>query len=524
MIGKTFLLDCTLRDGGYINDWNFGEKAIESIIQKLAQTGIEMIEIGFLKGDKYDPDKTLFPDIKSCEKVLNEKNSSVKYVGMIDMNNPIPIERITENNGKSIDGIRVIFKKDKIEEAYNYCEHIKKMGYELFVNFVNTDYYTDKEFIDGIEKYNSIDPTGITIVDTFGTIKRKAFLRLVAIADHNLNKNIMLCYHAHNNLQQAFGNAEALVEMNLSRDVCIDACVFGMGRGAGNLNLELFAEFMNENRGCSYRISPMLEIMDEYLNDYYRTKYWGYSLPLYLSASFGCHPNYAVYLAKKNTLSEKAFSELLKSITEEDKMVFSVDRAEKYYAAFMDKYIDDSETLMLLKDKFKGKEVLLIAPGNTIKNNKEKILYEIKENVIVVCVNFYDKAYTPEYVFVGNNRRFKKIINNTNCSIICTSNVFDYKKANYIINYSSFTGKNNAVFDNSGLMLLRLLAALGVKKLKIAGMDGYSKSEADDYYHEGFGTYPLNKMYEKNSLVSEELKKIRKHIDIQFVTPSRYDI
>ncbi len=92
------------------------------------------------------------------------------------------------------------------------------------------------------------------------------------------------------------GNAEALVEMNLKRDICIDACVFGMGRGAGNLNLELFAEYMNENYDTEYRVEPMLEIMDEYLNDIYREKSWGYSLPLYLSASTGCHPNYAIYL------------------------------------------------------------------------------------------------------------------------------------------------------------------------------------------------------------------------------------
>ena len=85
----------------------------------------------------------------------------------------------------------------------------------------------------------------------------------------------MLAYHAHNNLQQAFGNAEALVEMNLKRDILIDACVFGMGRGAGNLNLALFAEHMNENYDKHYQIEPMLEIMDEYLNDIYKAKFWG---------------------------------------------------------------------------------------------------------------------------------------------------------------------------------------------------------------------------------------------------------
>ena len=121
-------------------------------------------------------------------------------------------------DGTSIDGIRVIFKKDKTEEAFVYCKRIKELGYKLFVNFVGTDLYTDKEFIEGIEKFNVLMPFAMSIVDTFGLIKRKQFRRLVALADNNMAPGITLCYHAHNNLQQAFGNAEAMVEMNLNRD------------------------------------------------------------------------------------------------------------------------------------------------------------------------------------------------------------------------------------------------------------------------------------------------------------------
>ena len=40
---KTYLLDCTLRDGGYINDWRFGEETIKGVIRLIADTGIEMI-------------------------------------------------------------------------------------------------------------------------------------------------------------------------------------------------------------------------------------------------------------------------------------------------------------------------------------------------------------------------------------------------------------------------------------------------------------------------------------------------
>ena len=126
-MGKIYLLDCTLRDGGYVNDWQFGEETIRGFGRKISQTGIEFYEVGFIKGDSYDPDKSVFPDTASIANVIAPKAENLRYVGMVDMSAPIPIERITPYDGSSIDGIRVIFKKDKIELAYEYCKRIQSL-------------------------------------------------------------------------------------------------------------------------------------------------------------------------------------------------------------------------------------------------------------------------------------------------------------------------------------------------------------------------------------------------------------
>ena len=318
-MGNVFLLDCTLRDGGYINDWQFGKNAIQGTASKIAKTGVEFFEIGFLKKESFSEDRAIFPTIQSIKEYITPKSSTMKYVGMVDCGNPLPIEDVVPYDSSSIDCIRVIFKKDKIDFAFDYCRQIQEKGYAVFVQFVGTDSYNDIEFVEAIKKFNELNPYAMSIVDTFGTIKRKTFLRMVYLADNNMKSGIVLGYHAHNNLQQAFGNAETLVELNLKRDVCIDACVFGMGRGAGNLNLELFAEYMNENRDANYKIEPMLEIMDDYLQESYNKRFWGYCLPYYLSASNNCHPNYAIYYAEKQTLTEKSFNELLKLIPQDKK-------------------------------------------------------------------------------------------------------------------------------------------------------------------------------------------------------------
>lgn len=520
--GTITLLDCTLRDGGYVNDWRFGENTIKGFCKKIAQTGVEICEVGFIKGDVYDPDRCVFPDTESFKKVICPKSDKMKYVGMLDMSAPVPKERITPCDGNSIDGIRVIFKKEKIQEALEYCKYVKEQGYFLSVNFVGTDLYTDKEFLEGIELFNKINPDIVAIVDTFGRIKRKQFLRLVYLADNNLADGVSLAYHAHNNLQQAFGNAEALVEMNLKRDVVIDACVFGMGRGAGNLNLELFAEFMNENYDTHYKIEPMLEIMDEFLSDIYKTKFWGYSLPLYLSATTGSHPNYAIYLAEKDSLTVTGFNELLKGIPEKDKPKFSKDNAEKYYREYLENHVDDKEVVAELTNTFADKNIIVLAPGKSLNDYHSNIMNKINEkNTVTIALNFAAKDYNPTFIFSSNMRRYVKIQDDTSAKCIITSNMKEAKKADYIVNFSSYALDNPEIIDNSGLMLLNLLVACGVKKVSIAGMDGYS-GYSGDYINDNL-EHDFSKQAEmRNNLISTEVKKLSNYIDMSFITPTQY--
>ena len=516
-MGNVYLLDCTLRDGGYINDWKFGEETIKGFGKKLAKTGVEIYEAGFLKGQVYDPDRSVFPDIQSAAPMIYPKSDKMKYVLMLDMSDPVPLDRLVPCDGTSADGIRVIFKKDRIDQAYEYCSRIQELGYFVSVNFVGTDQYSDNELIEGIQKFNALHPFAMSVVDTFGIIKKKHFLHIACIAHNNMAEGIALGYHAHNNMQQAFGNAEALVEMNLNRDIIIDACVFGMGRGAGNLNLELFAGYMNENCGTHYNIEPMLEIMDEYLNEIYKTKFWGYSLPLYLSASARCHPNYAIYLAEKNTLTVKSFNELLQEISPGDKVSFSREKAEYYYRKYQENYYDDKAVLELLSLKLSGRRIIVLAPGKSLSEYRELVTA-----YITFAANFLANEFEPDYIFSSNMRRFVRIQGRTEAKCIITSNMKEAQQKDYTVNFSSYASKNPDIIDNSGLMLLKLLAAAGVKEVTIAGMDGYTASSNTVYYNDELD-YDFSKEAEyRNSLIMKELQEINRHMKLEFITPTEY--
>ena len=153
---KINLLDCTLRDGGYVNDWHFGKDAIFNIGKKIVLAGIEYFEIGFVRECDYDPDYSLFDGNDSVSRMIAPKNPETHYVGMIDMGRPIPLEKLGKHRPDGFDVFRVIFKKSKIQEAYTYIQELQKLGYEVFAQAVGTDNYTDSEFIELIRKFNQL--------------------------------------------------------------------------------------------------------------------------------------------------------------------------------------------------------------------------------------------------------------------------------------------------------------------------------------------------------------------------------
>ncbi len=518
------LLDCTLRDGGYVNDWYFGRKAIYHITKKMVLAGIEYFEIGFVRECEYHPDYSLFNGNDSVKDMISPKNPNTKYVGMIDMGRPISLELLGEKVEDGFDVFRVIFKKSKAELAYDYIQKLIGLGYEVFAQAVGTDNYSDSEFIDLIDKFNSLPIKAFYIVDSFGLIKKRDFLRLVQIADHNLREDIMLGYHSHNNMQQAMGNASSMTELNLKRNIVIDACVFGMGRGAGNLNMELFAEYMNENYGKNYRIEPMLEIIDEYLNDIYRENFWGYSMPFYLSASNGCHPNYAIYFASKGTLTVKSYNEILKSIPKADKAIFTKERAEEIYKDYQENFIDDRDIILRLERELNGRDILLLGPGTSLVEEKEKIHSYIEEkNPLVIALNFIPKNYKYDYVFSCHMRRYKDIQDVEGGKKIVTSNLREAKNYQYMINFASYAAQAPEIMENSGVMCVNLLLHLGVKCVHLAGLDGYDNNNRRNYVNSGL-EYDFSPELSalRNQLIKEEFQEKQGKMELVFLTKSVY--
>lgn len=517
------VLDCTLRDGGYCNEWHFGENNIKRIIDGLTEAGIDIIECGFLTNKTPNhPDITKFNRIEEIAKFLPKNRDGKIYCCMINYGE-YKIEDIDECNGNSVDAIRVAFHKKDMVEALNFCRGVKEKGYKCFVQAMVSLNYSDEEFLELIHRVNEIEPYAFYIVDSFGVMKRKDLLRLFYTVEHNLKDGIAIGYHAHNNLQLAYSNAQLLADLHTKKDLIIDSCVYGMGRGAGNLCTELFVEYLSDNFGADYQLRPILNIIDEVLNNFYERHHWGYSLPNYLSANNNAHPNYAKYLVEKQTLTFEDMNNIFNMMDKQKKLSFDKNYVESVYIQYMSRDQLQTEQKIKLKDYFIHKKILLIAPGKSALIEKQKIIdFSKTPNVCKISVNYEYPFVETDFIFLSNLRRYRELEKSKRSKCIITSNIFS-NEVYLRVNYSELIGNEKYVSDNAGMMAIRFLISCGVKEVYLAGFDGYSSNSEENYIDMDMALTVDNFTAEtRNQGMNDVLSDLSKSINIVFLTTPRY--
>lgn len=331
-MSKIKILDCTLRDGGYVNDWNFGEAHIHAVRQKLETAGADVIELGFMRNEPYNPDRAVFNGIDPLLPIIGQKKEGTIYSALIEMANYFPPELLAPRRADGPDLMRYSFWMRCLDEAYDYCQGIVDKGYLLGVQPTRVEQYSDEQFASMCRRFSNLNPFAIYIVDTFGLLTKEQLIRYARIADENVGEGIRVGYHAHNNMQQAFSNASTFIELGLQHDIVLDASVYGMGRGAGNLNFELIGNYINAREPGRFDISAMTDIWDETLKDIYDRLPWGYNLEYFLVAANQCNPNYAsFFLSNYPGMKVSDLCRVLEGIQGDDKFLYSKDLAERLY-------------------------------------------------------------------------------------------------------------------------------------------------------------------------------------------------
>ena len=523
------VLDVTLRDGGCVNDFNFGQSYMEKILAAQEASGVDIIEMGYIdeiKGSASGRTQYINEQvIPEC--ILKHKKPGVMYVAMMDYGK-FNVNNLQPKTPEGIDGIRVAFHKKDRFEVISLGRKIIDKGYNFYIQPMITLRYSDAELLELIDVVNKElpDASGFYIVDTFGEMRPNDMSRMLNLVDHNLISTMPLGFHSHNNLQLSYSNAMTMLKFTTVRELMLDCSIMGMGKGAGNLNTEILLEHLNIYYGKKYNISPLLEVIDKVINQLHEEYYWGYAPEYYLSSAYHCTPSYASHFYNKHMLPIDQVGELLGMLAEEKKISFDRNYAEEVYRKYNEcKLVDDSADVADLKAEFDGKRILLVAPGKNAGNALVKIreLASLDDVVSIGLNSTLDIDFN--YLLTTRMDIYTQAVADGK-NVIVPSSVSKGGRGNVrILNYANWIEVDDQTYDSSAVIAIKLLQFCGVTEILLAGFDGFS-SNINDNYSDPNMRRPVTaeQAVKRNSYYKDLFKRVRQSgTRLAFITPSLYE-
>lgn len=285
------ILDCTIRDGGLVNNWDFSVEFVRDLYNSLNEAGVEYMEIGYknspklLQGGNSGPWRFLNDDF--LKEVIPQKGktklSALVDIGRVDENDILP------RSESLLDLIRVACYIKDIDKALDLVEQFHAKGYETTINIMALSHVMEHELTDALKKMSNSPVDIVYVVDSYGSLDSGKVVYLVNKFKQHL-PNKMLGVHAHNNMQLAFANTLAAAGEGVT---FLDSSVYGMGRAAGNCNTELLVGYL---KNPNYELRPILDVIARRLIPLREQVEWGYNIPYMITGHLNEHPRVAMAL------------------------------------------------------------------------------------------------------------------------------------------------------------------------------------------------------------------------------------
>ena len=330
-------LDCTLRDGGCLLESfyddaqspRFGINNIKQIAKKLSEAGMDILELGKISTSAHDKsDVSFFQSMEELSGVIPETRRAGQLFAAMFPGPDFPENMIPRHAPCYCDVARVILRYSELRKSLDFCKMLALKGYKVFMQPMVTMRYTDDDLRMVFSAANEIRAHAVYIVDSYGYMRPRDIMNLFAKYDASLDRPIRIGIHLHNNMNMAFGNALAMLELGISRPLYIDTTILGMGQGAGNLQTELFADHMNKCRGGKYNYGAILEAC-EIIEKLWGAPRWGYSVTHLLGAINNTAYKYAETFRYKYALNFVEIHKILSHIPEKHRHRYTPDSARE---------------------------------------------------------------------------------------------------------------------------------------------------------------------------------------------------
>jgi len=294
---KIKVLDCTVRDGGLMNNHNFDLRFVREVYKALSEAGIDYMEIGYKNSQRLfsvkEYGKWKFCNDQDIREVIQGVESSTKISVMVDVDR-VDIEDVLPKKDSPVDMIRVATYVKDVDKAIYLTNHFADKGYETAVNIMAISRALDNELTECLQQLEKeCSAKIINIVDSFGSLYQETTEFLIKKAKSIL-KSKDVGMHAHNNQQLAFANT---IEAIIHDANYVDTTIFGLGRAAGNCPTELILGFLKNPK---YDIRPILDVISKEFIPLQKKIEWGYFIPYAITGILDEHPRTAIALRESD--------------------------------------------------------------------------------------------------------------------------------------------------------------------------------------------------------------------------------
>ena len=500
---KLNILDCTLRDGGYYNDWDFEAEMVLEYLDSIAEAELEFVELGLrqLSNTKYRgahayttqeylnglklPEGPTYGVMIDAKAVLSEKISQQECIDKLFL----------DASDEKISLVRVAAQFREVSECFPMLERLKNKGYIVGLNIMQASLQSDSELMKLaaiIGHWECVDV--VYFADSLGSMDAPDVERVYNALRSNWNGD--LGFHAHNNMGQAISNTMKAVEVGCN---WVDSTVTGMGRGAGNAQTEYLLLEPNIQKPME-KLSSLFNLVAIRFEELKRSCGWGTSVPYFISAMKNIHPTYVQELCADSSLQSSLLPEILMDLGETSQPhIFNKTILENVKSSIVsqEKFIGGVTAPNILV----GRELLLVAQtDSTVKYQSAIADYAKKKDAILMSINFPELVpnLAYDYIVVSHNEKFRedgfKYLNTT-CPYIAPKKLFPDNSIDVVFDYGFSIKKN--VFENHGSysdipFRLTLAYAIGfcldagADTINLAGFSGFDKDDSRQKEMESF--------------------------------------
>lgn len=376
------VLDCTLRDGGYYNDWDFDPQLVRETVEPLVKAGVDCVELGYRTFPRTDTGGLCKFCPESQLSFVKEYADDVEFGVMVDA------KSLLGSDGMPLDGalshifrpaeesilsfVRIASGYDHVDGALALSADLKAMGYRTTINLMRASTLAADVFADVIKRIEEGDTDILYLADSFGSLSPERVAWMMRQLRDGFSGAIG--FHAHDNLGLAYANSMAALEEGVDY---IDATLMGMGRGAGNARLEQLllslSESMHDSRYDPIALLDLIDTRYRKLHDEYQ---WGWSYSYMLAGLKNIHPTYCQNLHSSHQYTMPQVFKILSEIPDKSRRSFKPEvmqaACDSVFHSLSESASDRVQVSRSMPD-YQGRKVLIVANGPAVKRYDEAV-------------------------------------------------------------------------------------------------------------------------------------------------------